>query len=160
MSRCFLKILGLLGYQFDCFVGRSLLRTEHHATLKILGSVQFFSGLGRIAGILCLEVEDPDADMTALQRVGSELAMHVVASKPLFLSKELVSTEALESEREILRSQVLVISCLDSAVRYTFLRFVMLSFPFFEEAHVTRVGFMLFPWLLSTSVCTGPDLFY
>lgn len=63
------------------------------------------SGLGRIAGILCLEVEDPHADMTALQRVGSELAMHVVASKPLFLSKELVATEALESEREILRSQ-------------------------------------------------------
>uniref|UniRef100_A0A7C9A7R2 Elongation factor Ts, mitochondrial n=1 Tax=Opuntia streptacantha TaxID=393608 RepID=A0A7C9A7R2_OPUST len=31
--------------------------------------------------------------------------MHVVASKPLFLSKELISTEVLESEREILRSQ-------------------------------------------------------
>ncbi|CAI0459386.1 unnamed protein product [Linum tenue] len=40
-----------------------------------------------------------------LQRVGSELAMHVVAAKPLFLTKELVSSEALESEREILKSQ-------------------------------------------------------
>ncbi|CAN1316022.1 Elongation factor Ts, mitochondrial [Linum perenne] len=39
----------------------------------------------------------------ALQRVGSELAMHVVAAKPLFLNKELVSSEAVESEREILK---------------------------------------------------------
>lgn len=62
-------------------------------------------GLGRIAGILSLEVENSHADVTALQRVGSELAMHVVASKPLFLSKEFVSTEALDNEREILRSQ-------------------------------------------------------
>lgn len=62
-------------------------------------------GLGRIAGILSLQVEDPHADLVALQRVGSELAMHVVAAKPLFLSKELVSSEALDSEREILKSQ-------------------------------------------------------
>jgi len=77
--------------------------------------------LGRIAGILSLEVEDPHADIAAVQRVGSELAMHVVASKPLFLSKELISTEVLESEREILRSQVLFIHCLDSSVSYAFL---------------------------------------
>ncbi|XP_021754468.1 elongation factor Ts, mitochondrial-like isoform X2 [Chenopodium quinoa] len=63
------------------------------------------SGLGRMAGILSLQVENPDADLAALQRVGSELAMHVVASKPLFLSKELVSSDALDNEREILRSQ-------------------------------------------------------
>ncbi|KAL8170653.1 hypothetical protein V2J09_022457, partial [Rumex salicifolius] len=62
-------------------------------------------GLGRIAGLLSLEVKDPNASLDALQSVGSELAMHVVAAKPLFLTKELVSTDALESEREILRSQ-------------------------------------------------------
>lgn len=62
-------------------------------------------GLGRIAGIVSLEVEDPHADLAALQRVGSELAMQVVAAKPLFVSKELVSTEALETEREFLKSQ-------------------------------------------------------
>ncbi|KMT20459.1 hypothetical protein BVRB_1g004530 [Beta vulgaris subsp. vulgaris] len=62
-------------------------------------------GLGRIAGILSLEVEDPNVDSSSLQRVGSELAMHVVAAKPLFLSKEFVSSDALENEREILRSQ-------------------------------------------------------
>ncbi|XP_028768729.1 elongation factor Ts, mitochondrial [Neltuma alba] len=61
--------------------------------------------LGRIAGILSLEVGDIKTQLDAIQRVGSELAMHVVAAKPLFLSKELVSSEALENEREILKSQ-------------------------------------------------------
>lgn len=68
-----------------------------------------FSGLGRIAGILSLEVEDENASLDALQRVGSELAMHVVASKPLFISKELVDADAIANEREILKSQVLFI---------------------------------------------------
>lgn len=63
--------------------------------------------MGRIAGILTLEVEDGNSQLDALQRVGSELAMHVVAAKPLFLTKDLVSSEALASEREILKSQVL-----------------------------------------------------
>ncbi|PON50266.1 Translation elongation factor [Trema orientale] len=62
-------------------------------------------GLGRIAGVLSLEVEDGNLQSEALRRVGSELAMHVVAAKPLFLTKELVTSEALENEREILKSQ-------------------------------------------------------
>ncbi|KAL8497533.1 hypothetical protein ACS0TY_021021 [Phlomoides rotata] len=62
-------------------------------------------GIGRIAGILSLEVEDKDASLDAVQRVGSELAMHVVAAKPLFLSKEAVTSDALGNERDILRSQ-------------------------------------------------------
>lgn len=62
-------------------------------------------GVGRIAGILSLEVEDKNVSQDALQRVGSELAMHVVAAKPLFLTKEDVSSDALSSEREILKSQ-------------------------------------------------------
>lgn len=64
--------------------------------------------MGRIAGILSLEVDGDKAHVDALQRVGSELAMHVVAAKPLFLTKELVSLDALENEREILKSQVLL----------------------------------------------------
>ncbi|KAF7811303.1 elongation factor Ts, mitochondrial [Senna tora] len=62
-------------------------------------------GLGRIAGILSLEVDDVNTQLDALQHVGSELAMHVVAAKPLFLTKEVVSSDALENEREILKSQ-------------------------------------------------------
>ncbi|KAF2537525.1 hypothetical protein F2Q68_00020921 [Brassica cretica] len=62
-------------------------------------------GLGRIAGIVSLEVEGGNTQLEAVQRVGSELAMHVVAAKPLFLSKDLVSSEALANEREILKSQ-------------------------------------------------------
>lgn len=63
-------------------------------------------GLGRTAGIVSLEVEGGNTQLEALQRVGSEMAMHVVAAKPLFLSKDLVSSEALANEREILKSQV------------------------------------------------------
>ncbi|KAH0774503.1 hypothetical protein KY290_011640 [Solanum tuberosum] len=62
-------------------------------------------GVGRIAGILSLEVEDKNVSQDALQCVGSELAMHVVAAKPLFLTKEDVSSDALSNEREILKSQ-------------------------------------------------------
>ncbi|KAI3755691.1 hypothetical protein L1987_55497 [Smallanthus sonchifolius] len=62
-------------------------------------------GLGRIAGILSLEVDDENAPLDAVQRVGSELAMHVVAAKPLFLTKEHVSSDAVQNEREILKSQ-------------------------------------------------------
>lgn len=63
-------------------------------------------GLGRIAGVLSLEVEDGNLQSEALQQTGSQLAMHVVAAKPQFLTKELVSSDALENEREILKSQV------------------------------------------------------
>lgn len=69
--------------------------------LCILGA-----GLGRIAGLLSLELEGSPYPSNAVDRVGSELAMHIVAAKPLFLTKELVSIDALESEREILRTQV------------------------------------------------------
>ncbi|CAN8246507.1 unnamed protein product [Cochlearia groenlandica] len=62
-------------------------------------------GLGRIAGIVSLEVEDENTQLDALQRVGSEIAMQVVATKPLFLSKDLVSSDAIANEREILKSQ-------------------------------------------------------
>lgn len=62
--------------------------------------------MGRIAGLLTLEIEDGNASLDALRGVGSSLAMHIVASKPLFLSKELVPSEALESERDILKAQV------------------------------------------------------
>ncbi|KAI3828140.1 hypothetical protein L1987_02237 [Smallanthus sonchifolius] len=62
-------------------------------------------GLGRIAGILSLEVEDENASLDAVRRVGSELAMHVVAAKPLVVTKELVSPDVVQNEREILKSQ-------------------------------------------------------
>ncbi|CAN7008948.1 unnamed protein product [Brassica rapa subsp. trilocularis] len=57
------------------------------------------TGLGRIAGIVSLEVDGDNTQLEAIQRVGSEIAMHVVAAKPLFLSKDLVSSEALANER-------------------------------------------------------------
>jgi translation elongation factor EF-Ts len=62
--------------------------------------------LGRIAGLVTLEAEDSSSLLDALKTVGSSIAMHIVAAKPLFLTKELVSAAALENERDILRTQV------------------------------------------------------
>ncbi|KAF2289004.1 hypothetical protein GH714_023779 [Hevea brasiliensis] len=82
-----------------------VMSTSSTAVLSIYLHTSPQPGLGRIAGLLSLEIEDGNSQLEALQRVGSELAMHVVAAKPLFLTKELVSSSALESEREILKSQ-------------------------------------------------------
>lgn len=62
--------------------------------------------MGRIAGLVSLKIEDEKCLLDPLLRVGSELAMHVVAAKPLFLAKDSVSSDALENEREVLKSQV------------------------------------------------------
>lgn len=62
-------------------------------------------GLGRIAGLLTLETENGGAPTEVLQRVGSNLAMHVVAARPLFLSKDHVAAKTLEAERDILKTQ-------------------------------------------------------
>ncbi|NP_001132619.1 elongation factor Ts, mitochondrial isoform X2 [Zea mays] len=62
-------------------------------------------GMGRIAGLVTLETEDSSTLLDSVKSVGSSIAMHIVAAKPLFLSKELVSASALENEREILRTQ-------------------------------------------------------
>ncbi|KAG0538173.1 hypothetical protein BDA96_03G212400 [Sorghum bicolor] len=62
-------------------------------------------GMGRIAGLVTLEAEDSITLLDAVKSVGSSIAMQIVATKPLFLSKELVSASALENEREILRTQ-------------------------------------------------------
>ncbi|KAK2968696.1 hypothetical protein RJ640_005883 [Escallonia rubra] len=82
-----------------------VMSTSSHGIMSTYLHTSPQPGLGRIAGILSLEVEDPNASLGALQRVGSDLAMHVVAAKPLFLTKELVSSDAIENEREILKSQ-------------------------------------------------------
>nr|GEV25650.1 elongation factor Ts, mitochondrial [Tanacetum cinerariifolium] len=50
-------------------------------------------------------VEDGNVPSDVVQRVGAELAMHVVAAKPLVLTKELVSSDAVQNEREILKLQ-------------------------------------------------------
>lgn len=65
-------------------------------------------GLGRIAGLLTLEAENEAAPSDVLQRVGLNVAMHIVASRPQFLSKDHVAAEALEAERDILKTQASV----------------------------------------------------
>ncbi|GAV68414.1 UBA domain-containing protein/EF_TS domain-containing protein [Cephalotus follicularis] len=82
-----------------------VMSTSSHGVISTYLHTSPQSGLGRIAGIVSIEVEDGSSQLEAIQRVGSELAMHVVATRPLFLTKELVSSDALENEREILKSQ-------------------------------------------------------
>ncbi|CAK9186720.1 unnamed protein product [Ilex paraguariensis] len=81
-------------------------RAAYDDAQKKMSDIQPVWRMGRIAAILSLEVEDQNASLDALHRVGSKLAMHVVASKPLFLSKDLVSSDAIEKEHEILKSQL------------------------------------------------------
>ncbi|KAF3335504.1 elongation factor Ts [Carex littledalei] len=82
-----------------------ILSTSSHGVVSTYLHTCPQPGLGRIAGLVTLEVEDGSASLDPLKAVGSSLAMHIVASKPLFLSKELVPAQALQSEREILKTQ-------------------------------------------------------
>lgn len=65
-------------------------------------------GLARVVGLVALESEDGGSkDQEAEAQLGSALAMHVVAAKPLFLSKELVPDTFLHRETDVFRSQAL-----------------------------------------------------
>ncbi|XP_073100504.1 elongation factor Ts, mitochondrial-like [Elaeis guineensis] len=98
------EVAAMVGENIKLRRGFAMSRSSHGVISSYLHTSPH-PGLGRIAGLLTLEVEDENAALDALQHVGLSLAMHIVASKPLFLSKELVSSEAIESERDILKSQ-------------------------------------------------------
>jgi translation elongation factor EF-Ts len=57
-----------------------------------------------------LEAKDRkiQSDSEAVINVGDFLAMHIVASRPLFLSKETVTQEVWDRERNIILSQVML----------------------------------------------------
>ncbi|KAG6387362.1 hypothetical protein SASPL_152549 [Salvia splendens] len=84
-----------MGFQLLYFIISFMtsLLTHHYYNLD---------SIGHIAGLLSLEVEDKDAPLDVVQRVGSQIA---IAAKPLFLSKEDVTSDALGNERDTLRSQ-------------------------------------------------------
>lgn len=65
-------------------------------------------GLGRTAGLVTLDVKGGSIEIPSksLGHVGGSLAMHIVAAQPLFLSKDLVTPEVWEREKDILLSQV------------------------------------------------------
>ena len=59
-------------------------------------------GLGKIGVLLALESE---ADIAKLEEVGKQLAMHVAAANPEWVSKDEVTAEDQERERKVLREQ-------------------------------------------------------
>ncbi|MCO5572643.1 hypothetical protein L7F22_026401 [Adiantum nelumboides] len=65
-------------------------------------------GLGKTAGLLTLETKNGSvkAPLELMSSVGESLAMHIVAARPLFLSKECVTKEVWEHEKSIILSQV------------------------------------------------------
>lgn len=81
-----------------------------HSTLSTYSSnflICLVIGLARVVGLLTLEPENGTLEgQVAEAELGSALAMHVVAAKPLFLSKELVPESYLNRETDIFRSQV------------------------------------------------------
>lgn len=58
--------------------------------------------LGKIGVLVALK---SSANHDSLQELGKEIAMHVAASKPEFLSREQVPTERLEREKSVLMEQ-------------------------------------------------------
>lgn len=60
--------------------------------------------LGKIGVLVSLE---SDGDKAKLEELGKQIAMHVAAARPEALSRDDVSAEKLESEKDILRDQAL-----------------------------------------------------
>ncbi len=61
-------------------------------------------GLGKIGVLVALESA---ADADALQSLGKQIAMHVAAASPQFLSKDDVDADTLERERAVLKEQAI-----------------------------------------------------
>lgn len=59
-------------------------------------------GLGKIGVLVALESA---GDAAKLEELGKQIAMHVAAASPLFLTTDSVSTEALDRERDVLSEQ-------------------------------------------------------
>ncbi|XP_020266199.1 elongation factor Ts, mitochondrial [Asparagus officinalis] len=97
------EVAAMVGENVKFRRGFTLSTSSHGAVCSYLHTCPQ-PGLGRIAGLVTLEADDSNVSLDALQRVGSSIAMHIVAAKPLFLSKDLVPSEAIESEREILKT--------------------------------------------------------
>ncbi|XP_008672196.1 elongation factor Ts, mitochondrial isoform X1 [Zea mays] len=100
------EVAAMVGENVKLRRGFMLSTTAHGVVSSYMHTCpQPASGMGRIAGLVTLETEDSSTLLDSVKSVGSSIAMHIVAAKPLFLSKELVSASALENEREILRTQ-------------------------------------------------------
>lgn len=66
-------------------------------------------GLARVVGLVTLEPEYGIlVDQKAEAQIGAALAMHVVAAKPLFLSRELVPQVFLHRETDVFRTRALI----------------------------------------------------
>jgi len=75
-------------------VSNGLVATYMHGALK--------PGLGKIGVLVALE---SDAPAETLEALGKQLAMHIAAARPEFLSVADVDAEALERERTVLTEQ-------------------------------------------------------
>ncbi|MEG0580158.1 MAG: translation elongation factor Ts [Niameybacter sp.] len=79
----------------------SLRRFERYETPGVLA--QYIHGGGRIA----VMVEIDSAKTETASMVAKEIALQVAASNPLFLNRDIVSSDVLDKEREIYRQQAL-----------------------------------------------------
>lgn len=61
-------------------------------------------GLGRIAVLVALE---SDADKDTLEGLGKQIAMHIAAANPEFLTVDSVDADSLERERDVLKEQAI-----------------------------------------------------
>lgn len=81
---------------------------KQHRTASEGLIVSYIHGGNRIGALVELNCEtDFVARTEQFQQLAKDIAMQVVASKPRFVSKDDVSDEVLDGEREILRNQTL-----------------------------------------------------
>ena len=81
-------------------------RVQYVSTVRAVVSSYVHSavkpGLGKIGVLVAME---SDADAGGLEGVGKQLAMHIAAARPEWLSTDEVSAESLDRERKILSEQ-------------------------------------------------------
>lgn len=76
---------------------------EGWVTTYLHGSPQ--PGLARIAGIVGLQIEGSVREEKSIRDLAENLAMHTVASRPLYLHKDQVPSSVIAHERDILTTQ-------------------------------------------------------
>ncbi|CAI5728964.1 unnamed protein product [Peronospora destructor] len=109
------------------------------------------SDLGRAAALVALQFPSKTVSaeqMDGVKKLGHRLAMHVVAAKPRFLSRESVPDELVEKERAYLVDQVkdsgkpphIVVKMIDGRLNKFFGEFTLLEQEHFIEEGNPKVG--------------------
>ena len=119
---------------------------------------QFFNAKGKLysyvhAGKFAALVDVSDVDSI----VGEDIAMHITAMKPLYLSKDMIPTEDIEKERKIFEQQTLdskvpenvVSKIIDGKINKHFAELVLLEQKFIKDSNM-KIMELVSPGIINT----------